>query len=268
MAITNINVANGALIKLGEKTITTLADGTKASNVISERLEPCRRAVLRSHPWGFAIKRVEITGKTITGVADNGSGLIRITCVAHGFSTSDKVTVAGIIGTSEANTTWTITSIDADHFDLQGSTFVNTYISGGIAALAPAFDFMFMFPLPTDFLRVVLVNSLDEPYRIEGRFIVIDNLVVQMKYVHDLTDYDKMEPLFQEALEYYLAWDICYHITQNLDLKKLMLQFYDETVKRARFTNAAEGPVDKVGADEFLDSRLGTNRGFVRDPQT
>jgi hypothetical protein len=67
----------------------------------------------------------------VTGAANNGSGLIRITATAHGFATGTRVVLSGILGTTEAIGAWTVTSIDADHFDLQGSTFTNAWSAGG-----------------------------------------------------------------------------------------------------------------------------------------
>jgi hypothetical protein len=71
--------------------------------------------------------------KTITGAANNGAGLIRITAVAHGFSTGNNVGIEAVVGTTEANGSWTITVIGVDTFDLVGSTFANAYVSGGTA---------------------------------------------------------------------------------------------------------------------------------------
>jgi len=71
---------------------------------------------------------------TVSGAANNGSGLIRITTsAAHYFSTYDTVVVASVGGVPAADGTWTITVIDATHFDLIGSTFSGTYTSGGTA---------------------------------------------------------------------------------------------------------------------------------------
>lgn len=67
----------------------------------------------------------------VSGAANNGSGLIRITATAHGFSTGNSITISAVAGTTEANGTWTITVISANTFDLQGSTFTNAYVSGG-----------------------------------------------------------------------------------------------------------------------------------------
>lgn len=71
--------------------------------------------------------------KTITNAADNGGGLIRITCVGHGGTTGEEWLIDDVLGTTEANGLWTITKIDNDTFDLQGSAFVNPYTSGGTA---------------------------------------------------------------------------------------------------------------------------------------
>jgi len=69
---------------------------------------------------------------TISGAADNGSGLIRLTVSStSGWSTGDYKTVDAVGGTTEANGTWAITVIDGTHIDLQGSTFANAYTSGG-----------------------------------------------------------------------------------------------------------------------------------------
>lgn len=73
-------------------------------------------------------------GTLISGAANNGSGLIRLTVGSTlNVGTGAKYTVQGVIGTTEANGLWTITVIDGTHMDLQGSTFTNAYVSGGEA---------------------------------------------------------------------------------------------------------------------------------------
>lgn len=70
---------------------------------------------------------------TITNAVNNGGGLIRITDAAHGYSTNDWLNIQFVLGTVEANGYWQITVIDANTFDLIGSTFTNAYTSGGKA---------------------------------------------------------------------------------------------------------------------------------------
>lgn len=75
-----------------------------------------------------------VVDRAVSGAANNGSGLIRITTsVAHGWATGDRINVYGVVGTTEANGVWTITVITTTTFDLQGSTFTNAYTSGGTA---------------------------------------------------------------------------------------------------------------------------------------
>lgn len=71
----------------------------------------------------------------ITGAANNGSGLIRLTVGSTAsLTTGDFKTISGVGGTVEANGDWTITVINGTTFDLQGSTFANAYTSGGVVA--------------------------------------------------------------------------------------------------------------------------------------
>jgi hypothetical protein len=75
-----------------------------------------------------------VNSTTVSGAANNGSGLIRLTVASTAnIITGNKVTISGVTGTTEANGTWTVTLIDGAHIDLQGSTFTNAYVSGGTA---------------------------------------------------------------------------------------------------------------------------------------
>lgn len=78
--------------------------------------------------------RLEETAQAIEGIADNGSGLIRVTLTGHGYVTGDHVAIRNVGGAVEANTDWTVTRLSNDVFDLQGSAFGTTYTSGGTAS--------------------------------------------------------------------------------------------------------------------------------------
>lgn len=81
--------------------------------------------------------------KAITGAADNGSGLVRITSNAHGYANNDFVLVYDVLGTTEANGVWRISGVAANTFDLIGSAFVNAYISGGNATINGSYKWAF-----------------------------------------------------------------------------------------------------------------------------
>jgi hypothetical protein len=66
-------------------------------------------------------------GTLISGAADNGSGLVRITATAHGLTTGQTAYVEGVkIGGSYSaavNGSRVVTVVDADTLDLQGTTW-------------------------------------------------------------------------------------------------------------------------------------------------
>ena len=76
--------------------------------------------------------------RTVTNAVNNGVGLIRITVATHTWNTGNIVVITNVGGVTNANGTWTITVIDANTFDLQGSTFAGVYTSGGIAGIQVA----------------------------------------------------------------------------------------------------------------------------------
>jgi hypothetical protein len=73
----------------------------------------------------------------ITGAANNGGGLIRLTVGSTtGMTTNMPAVVLGVGGVPNANSPgydrpWLITVVDGTHVDLQGSTFAGAYTSGG-----------------------------------------------------------------------------------------------------------------------------------------
>lgn len=108
-----------------------LSDDAVSTGTIADKAVTLRKLY---HPSSTSriLGSSDTAAKTITGAANNGSGLIRLTMSsATGFATGQKKTVSDVQGTTEANGTWTITVVDETHVDLQGSTFSNVYLSGG-----------------------------------------------------------------------------------------------------------------------------------------
>lgn len=69
---------------------------------------------------------------SVSGAAAGTGGVIRLTVSDTSFFiTGETGNVSGVNGTTEANGNWTFTVIDATHLELQGSTFVHAWTSGG-----------------------------------------------------------------------------------------------------------------------------------------
>jgi len=60
-----VDICNRALDKLGHGAITSLTDGTKASDLCNRTWDIVRDQVLRDHPWNFAVVRT-ITAPSAT----------------------------------------------------------------------------------------------------------------------------------------------------------------------------------------------------------
>jgi hypothetical protein len=55
-----VEICNVALIRCGADVITSLSQDTKGAKLCNVMYEPTRDALLRSHPWNFANRRVQL----------------------------------------------------------------------------------------------------------------------------------------------------------------------------------------------------------------
>lgn len=62
----DVDICNSALIRLGADLITDLTDNTKEARLCNHQYSRSLKAVLRSAPWGFALKRASLTEAVVT----------------------------------------------------------------------------------------------------------------------------------------------------------------------------------------------------------
>lgn len=70
MALTNIDIANQALVKLGAQPIANLSESTAEAQTVSVFLEPLVNALLSAHPWGFATTQIDLEEAETSPLAD------------------------------------------------------------------------------------------------------------------------------------------------------------------------------------------------------
>jgi hypothetical protein len=68
MALSNVKIANSALIKVGANRIDALTDDNDRAAIINEQFDELRDELLRSHPWNFAIQRKSVAQTADTPV--------------------------------------------------------------------------------------------------------------------------------------------------------------------------------------------------------
>ena len=62
---TDTDIANGALVRLGQRLILDIDEVSKEARVCKQRLPLVKLALLEMHPWSFATKRVVLTPDTV-----------------------------------------------------------------------------------------------------------------------------------------------------------------------------------------------------------
>lgn len=68
MSLTETDICNSALIKVGAERIISLNDETEAARLCKEQYPKMRDELLRSHPWNFAIDRKALAADPIAPV--------------------------------------------------------------------------------------------------------------------------------------------------------------------------------------------------------
>ncbi len=270
----DLNVSNWALRLIGHRAIlTTLADTTTEGLACAAMVDNAKQALLRMHPWNFAIKRKKLAPYqefTISNVTFVSANLLEITHSSTTFATGNYVTIRDVQGAIEANGSWEIqsavngTTTRITVTDVATAGDLSTYTSGGYIRRSPAFDYSYLFELPSDFLRVLSVNGdiCPDDYRIEANQILINDSSVEIRYIYDVTDYTEMDALFYQCLAHYLAYQLCDHMSAS-DGKKneLHVYLYGGQGKRGilpqgRFIDASEDSITQMGADDWTSSRF------------
>jgi hypothetical protein len=270
----DVTICNLALARLGDSRIVTMNDSKPEAEYCTLFYGATRDEVLRGHPWNFATTRAALSlswvALTGTAFANNGSGLIRATKTAHGLATGDRIHVKNVVGV-EANGTWNITRIDADTFDLIGSTFAGAHTSGtGSFLKAPLFGWDYLYTLPSNFLRLLQLNAYEaeEPttrWEVEGRLLLTNEEEGNIKYVYQVTDENLFDALFVEAFSLKLATKLAKPLTGSSQMAEGFLTEYARiTAPLARRIDASEShpTVKPAWVDSpLVNSRFGSDIG-------
>lgn len=59
-----VDIANRALQLIGAKRIVSLSEDSRNARAANAAFEPVKKAELRKHPWGFAVKRAQLAAST------------------------------------------------------------------------------------------------------------------------------------------------------------------------------------------------------------
>lgn len=122
---------------------------------------------------------------------------------------------------------------------------------------APAWGFTYQYVLPSDCLRVLDIEEFNQPYEIEGKFIVTDATSVKLKYIQRVEDPNQFDSLLIHAVALKLASELAEAVSGRADLRDRMLSKYLQVISEARGVDATERSMpEELTADLFINSRI------------
>lgn len=136
---------------------------------------------------------------------------------------------------------------------------------------APSYGYDNAFPLPTDFLRLLVIgeyapgysqadyrNSNDQQdYVIEGANVLSDeDGPLKIRYIRRENDTTKWDASFVESFACRLAAEMCETLTQSSNKRQMAWSEYEQAVQKARRAGAIELPPSAVADDTWVMARL------------
>lgn len=135
------------------------------------------------------------------------------------------------------------------------------------SANTPASEFDYQYPIPTDYLRTLVVSDSDVgkttiDYRIgshssDGTVILSDADQIFLTYVAQITDPNEMPPDFRRALSLALAVDLCVTLTNSATLMERIAEEAQSMLRVAKSTDAIEDFPEQRQNGSWVDSRGG-----------
>lgn len=275
-----VDVANLALVALGQTTITTLADSNENARRCNAIYEPVRDDLLERHSWNFSIKRATLTNITkpsidawVTDTAyvvdDVAEYLTKhYTClIAHtsdifsvdlaavkwGLTTSWITATQYIVGDQVYNLGISYTCL-VDHTSVALFATDLTAVKW-VASVRPTYEYDHTYYLPTDLIRPLKFYG-DYEYKIEGGYLICDESEVNLKYIASVTDPDDWPPSFVMALAYALADNLSLAVTNSRTIASDVHTVAKEKLLTALATDSQGGGTpEEPLQDEWINAR-------------
>ncbi len=281
MALDNLAIANGALLRLGAKKISSLTEpGNDAATLCNHWIDRVRREALRAHPWNFALKRAQLDTypqATLTPGAATGTGVSFTTNAAIFTEPDVEYRLVGATGwVARIKTYVSGTEVKAD---IEAALPGVTPVAAGQWRIAPAYGPAFRYAKPADYLRMAEVSSptgvvspmgfstiwsligpsrsnTPDPFKIEGQYLVSDiGPRINVQYIADVSDPALWDDLCANAIESLLAFRVCYGVTGSLQAAKTQWDAYQAALHEARTADGQEGSADDAGSDVLIAVR-------------
>lgn len=122
--------------------------------------------------------------------------------------------------------------------------------------IKPAFDWDNRFLLPSDCLKVLKREQEVSDWVIEGGYIYSNNSIEYLRYVSDVTDTGRFDPLFVTALSALMAAELCKSLVDSNTDKRIFIEEYKMAIREAKKANAIENKAYNFPTDSWITARL------------
>jgi hypothetical protein len=128
------------------------------------------------------------------------------------------------------------------------------------SATTPAWGFARGYPVPADFLRLLVIRDAPD-FSLEAddtgsQWILTDAAApLDILYLASITDAGRLPPHAVEALARWLAYDVCEDLTQSNTKKQDAAQALSIALARAKRINGAQRQAEAYPVYSFLQSR-------------
>lgn len=131
------------------------------------------------------------------------------------------------------------------------------------SATAPSFGYTKQFPLPSDFLRLLTVESDENliipasEYQLEAGHILYnaEGSSLKMRYIYDVTDVNAFDPIFVTFLSYELALAVAYKVTESNTNVQRVGELQKMHANLAKTISGQERPPTRVQRSSSITAR-------------
>lgn len=137
-----------------------------------------------------------------------------------------------------------------------------------ISTTVPSFGYSSAYPYPQNCLKLLGIGEIQEKqnnYSIESGMILTSETYTNgmpIRYIKDVTDVNKFTPEFITLLSWFLAYNICIPITQNIEKQAYMEQILPRKISEAAAVNAQENRPIRISRSLFKAARTVDNPRF------
>lgn len=271
MASYDYDIANLALARLGQGTITSLGAAGRDATVCNLFYTQNRDWCLKKAPWLSVRSRVHLVrGGTVAITGITAAEPPVVTCSGHLFTEGDLVTIEDIVGMTEVNdgvfvaksvTSTTIALYDTYLTMIDGTAYT-AFTSGGFAYFSPGDEWQYVYDIPSGCLKVERVLDDEFGWTDTHKWLrVRDRLYTNveyagMEYVARETDVAEYDDDLVEFMSTRLAWLICPRISNDVDLRRTLRDEWMLVLSEGEAENADGGSDDGAASPLWTGAHL------------